>query len=229
MDGSYIQDEKNLNIRYDILVCLLLILSILFSYYQVRGHEFVSYDDLRYVKKFEKEGLTLKSIIESFTTLHASNWHPLTWLSHIVDIQLYGMNSGAHHLVNVFFHIINSLLLFLVFRKMTGKLWQSSFVAALFAIHPLHVESVAWVAERKDVLCTFFWMLTMYSYIRYIENRGFCRYLQIILFYVLGLMSKPMLVTLPFILLLLDYWPLCRFNHVMNTIHTKVHMIFFWS
>jgi tetratricopeptide (TPR) repeat protein len=223
MDGSYIQDKKNLKIRYDILVCLLLVIAILFSYYQVSGYEFVNYDDLRYVKKFEKEGLTLISIIESFTTMDASNWHPLTWLSHMVDVKLFGMNPGAHHMVNVFFHITNALLLFIVLRKMTGELWQSGFVAALFAIHPLHVESVAWVAERKDVLSTFFWMMTMYSYFRYIKHRGFYRYMQIILFFMLGLMSKPMLVTLPFVLLLLDYWPLCRFRFGQSYIDSNSH------
>jgi tetratricopeptide (TPR) repeat protein len=223
MDGSYIQSDKNVNMKYDILVCLFLVIAIFFSYYQVSGYEFVNYDDLRYVKKFEKEGLTLKSIAESFTTMDASNWHPLTWLSHMVDVKLFGMNPGAHHMVNVFFHITNALLLFIILRKMTGGLWQSGFVAALFAIHPLHVESVAWIAERKDVLSAFFWMMTMYTYFRYIKYRGFYRYLQIILFFMLGLMSKPMLVTLPFVLLLLDYWPLCRFKFGQSCIDSNLN------
>ena len=210
MDGSYIQNKKKLNLRYDIIVCLLLTVTILLSYYQVKDYEFVNYDDLRYVKKFELEGLTFRSISESFTTLDASNWHPLTWLSHIIDIQLYGMDAGYHHLTNLFFHIANSILLFVVFFKLTGALWKSAFVAALFALHPINVESVAWIAQRKNVLSTFFWMLTMYSYLRYIEHRGFYRYLLILLFFMLGLMAKPMLVTLPFVLLLLDFWPLGR-------------------
>ncbi len=123
MDGSYIQNEKNLNTRYTILLSLLLITAILFSYYQVSGYEFVNYDDLRYVKNFEKEGLTLKSIVESFAIMEASNWHPLTWLSHMIDVKFFGMKPGTHHMVNVFFHIINTLLLFIVLRKMTGELW----------------------------------------------------------------------------------------------------------
>ena len=130
----------------------------------------------------------------------------------MLDCQLYGMNPGQHHLTNVLFHILNTLLLFLVLKKMTGDFWQSSFVAALFALHPLHVESVAWVAERKDVLSTFFWIMTLWSYTRYVERSGFDRYLLVLLFFILGLMAKPMLVTLPFVLLLLDYWPLKRFQ-----------------
>ncbi|MGB2930536.1 MAG: tetratricopeptide repeat protein [Desulfobacterales bacterium] len=156
--------------------------------------------------------MTLESIKWSFTAIHASNWHPLTWLSHMLDCQIYGMNPGQHHMTNVLLHILNTLLLFLVFKRMTGKLWQSGFVAALFALHPLHVESVAWVAERKDLLSTFFWMLTLWSYTRYVERSEFNQYLLVVLFFILGLMAKPMLVTLPFVLLLLDYWPLRRFE-----------------
>ena len=130
----------------------------------------------------------------------------------MLDCQIYGMNPGQHHLTNVLFHILNTLLLFLVFKRMTGDLWQSGFVAALFALHPLHVESVAWVAERKDVLSTFFLMLTMWSYTRYVEHSEFNKYLLVILFFIIGLMAKPMLVTLPFVLLLFDYWPLKRFQ-----------------
>lgn len=208
--------QKNtfFNVRPELLVCLFLVISILCVYWQVKNFPFVNYDDRQYVtaNHYVQAGLTIESIKWSFTAMHASNWHPLTWLSHMLDCQIYGMNPGQHHLTNVLFHILNTLLLFLVFKRMTGDLWQSGFVAALFALHPLHVESVAWVAERKDVLSTFFWILTLWSYTRYVERSEFGRYLPVLLFFILGLMSKPMLVTLPFILLLLDYWPLHRFQ-----------------
>jgi len=161
---------------------------------------------------YVQEGLNLKSIYWAFSNTFAANWHPVTWLSHMLDVQLHGMNAGSHHLTSLFIHIANTLLLFLVFRKMTGKMWQSSLVAALFAIHPLHVESVAWISERKDVLSTFFWLLAMWSYARYAEYPGLIRYLTVFIFFILGLMTKSMLVTLPFVFLLLDYWPLQRFQ-----------------
>jgi tetratricopeptide (TPR) repeat protein len=202
------------NVRPDILICLFLVIAILLVYWQVRNYSFVNYDDRQYVTQnhYVNTGFTLESIKWSFTAIHASNWHPLTWLSHMLDCQIYGMNPGQHHLTNVLLHILNTLLLFLVFKRMTGKLWQSGFVAALFALHPLHVESVAWVAERKDLLSTFFWMLTLWSYTRYVERSEFYQYLLVVLFFILGLLAKPMLVTLPFVLLLLDYWPLRRFE-----------------
>ncbi len=159
-----------------------------------------------------RAGLTRESIAWAFTAAHSSNWHPLTWLSHILDVQLYGLNPGQHHLTNVLLHILNTLLLFFLLRRMTRALWPSCFVAALFALHPLHVESVAWVAERKDVLSTFFWILTLHYYVRYVERPGRTAYLTTILLFIMGLMSKPMVVTLPFVLLLLDYWPLRRFS-----------------
>jgi len=195
----------------DILVCLFFVMATLAVYWQVQTCNFV-FDDIQYVtgNRHIQEDFTLENIIWAFTTIHASNWHPLTWLSHMLDHHFYGMNSGWHHLTNLFLHIANTLLLFLVFRKMTGCLWQSGFVAGLFALHPLHVESVAWVSERKDVLSTFFWMLTMWSYIWYVENPVVHRYILVVLFFALGLMSKPMLVTLPFVLLLLDFYPLNR-------------------
>jgi len=208
--------QKNtfFNVRPELLVCLFLVIAILVVYWQVRNFQFVNYDDRQYVTKNHhvQAGLTTESVRWAFTAIHASNWHPLTWLSHMLDCQIYGMNPGRHHMTNVLFHILNTLLLFLVFKRMTGGLWQSGFVAALFALHPLHVESVAWVAERKDVLSTFFLMLTLWSYTRYVEDSEFKKYLLVILFFIIGLMAKPMLVTLPFVLLLLDYWPLKRFQ-----------------
>jgi len=196
------------------LVCLLLVAGILACYWQVSDHEFVNYDDDRYVteNRHVQAGLGREGIVWAFGTNITGNWHPLTWLSHMLDCTLFGLDSGWHHRINVVFHVINTLLLFLVLRQMTGALWRSGFAAALFALHPLHVESVAWVAERKDLLSTFFWMLTMWSYVWYVEHPGTKRYLLVMMFFILGLMAKPMVVTLPFVLLLMDYWPLGRFQ-----------------
>ena len=194
------------------LISLFLIIVTLAAYWEVKNHEFINFDDGVYINEnfHVKSGLTIKGVVWAFTTTHASNWHPLTWLSHMLDCQLYGLNPGHHHLTNLLLHIANTLMLFLLLKKMTRTLWESSFVAAMFALHPLHVESVAWVAERKDVLSTFFWILTIWVYVYYAKRPNLNRYLLVILSFTLGLMSKPMLVTLPFVLLLLDYWPLCR-------------------
>jgi tetratricopeptide (TPR) repeat protein len=175
---------------------------------------FISYDDPAYVtgNDYVKAGLTFQGAAWAFTTFHSYNWHPVTWLSHMLDASLFGLNPAGHHLTSLVFHVANSLLLFGVFRKMTGATWRSLCVAALFALHPLHVESVAWIAERKDVLSTFFWLLTIRAYVGYAKSPRLAGYLAVVLFFALGLMSKPMLVTLPFVLLLLDYWPLGRFR-----------------
>jgi Tfp pilus assembly protein PilF len=193
-------------------ICLGLTLAALAVFYQVYNFNFVNIDDPSYVSENPRiqTGITLQSVKWAFTSGHAGNWHPLTWLSHILDWQLYGSNPIGHHLTNLFFHITNTLLLFLVLKRMTNAIWQSAFVAALFALHPLHVESVAWVAERKDVLSTLFWLLTMAAYLGYVKRPGAGRYLLTLLVFALGLMAKPMLVTLPFVLLLLDYWPFQR-------------------
>lgn len=214
MNDTIANRNNRLKIRPDLLISLFLVMAILAVYLQVRNHDFINFDDDLYVtiNPHVQAGLTLDSITWAFTSTRASNWHPLTWLSHMLDCQIYGMNPGQHHLTNVLFHILNTLLLFFVFMRMTKDLWQSGFVAALFALHPLHVESVVWLAERKDVLSTFFWMLTLWSYVRYVERSGLNRYLPVLFFFILGLMAKPMLVTLPFVLLLLDYWPLKRFR-----------------
>ncbi len=205
------EDEAPI-MRREILICLFLVLATLTVYWQVGNYEFVNFDDDKYIiENFHvQKGLTRDSVIWAFTATHVSNWHPLTWLSHMLDFQLYGLNPSGHHLTNVFFHLVNTLLLFLVLKLMTGALWRSGLVAALFAVHPLHVESVVWVAERKDVLSTLFWMLTLWAYLGYTKRPGVKRYLVILLAFALGLMAKPMLVTLPFVLLLLDYWPLKR-------------------
>lgn len=199
---------------YVLLIYLVLALTTIIAYEQVRLNDFVNYDDDVYVTQNPqvKAGITRKSIVWAFTTSHANNWHPLTWLSHMLDCQLFGLNPIWHHLTSLLFHIVNTLLLFWVSKRMTGEVWASAFVAGAFALHPLHVESVAWVAERKDVLSGFFWMLTMAAYARYAERPSIKRYLVVALTLCLGLMAKPMLVTLPFVLLLLDYWPLRRFQ-----------------
>ncbi len=198
--------------RVELYICIVLVVGILAVYGQVWNHDFINYDDTQYVTEnpWVQGGLAMENISRAFTATEAYNWHPLTWLSHMADCHLFGLHPGAHHLTSLLFHIFNTLLLFAVFRMMTGDLWSSAFVAALFAFHPLHVESVAWVAERKDVLSAFFWLLTMWSYVRYTRRPGIGRYLPVVLFFALGLMSKPMVVTLPFVLLLLDIWPLGR-------------------
>ncbi len=193
-------------------ICIALTLVTTAVFYEVCTYDFVNYDDPRdvYDNPDIKNGLNLESIKWAFTTSHADIWHPLTWLTHILAWQIFGSNAGGHHLFNLILHIANTLLVFIVFKKMTGAVWQSAFVSALFAIHPLHVQSVAWVTERKDVLSTFFMMLTIWAYWGYVNKQNFRRYVLIIIFFALGLMSKAMLVTLPFVLLLLDYWPLER-------------------
>ena len=205
-------------------ICAVLTLTTIAVYYQVCTYDFVNYDDNAYVYKNPniQSGITPKAIKWAFTTGYACFWHPLTWLSHILDWQLFGPKAGGHHLTNLIFHIANTLLLFIVLKQMTHAFWPSAFVAALFALHPLHVESVAWVSERKDVLSTFFWMLTMAAYLRYTKHPSFIRYLLVLLTFALGLMAKPMVVTLPFVLLLLDYWPLDRFNAVISPKRKKV-------
>jgi Flp pilus assembly protein TadD len=181
---------------------------------QTLAHQFVTYDDPQYVYENAKvaAGLSPESVLWAFTHTVGGNWHPLTVISHMLDCQLYGLKPAGHHFTNVLLHSIAVILLFLVLRRMTSTLWQSAFVAALFAIHPLHVESVAWISERKDLLSAVFFMLTLGAYIRYVHKLSFTSYILLLLVFAFGLMSKPMLVTVPFVLLLLDYWPLKRFE-----------------
>ncbi len=212
------------------VICMVLMAATLAAYWPVHRAQFTNFDDPEYVTNNPNvfHGLTWRGAGWAFTAFHGSNWHPLTWLSHMLDCSMFGEKAAGHHLVNLGFHVVNTLLLFLLLRRTTGALWRSSFVAALFALHPLHVESVAWVAERKDVLSTFFGFLTLWAYICYAEgsrakaeggvqdpatsaSRRTGRYYLLALFlFGLGLMSKPMLVTWPFVLLLVDYWPLKR-------------------
>jgi hypothetical protein len=204
------------NNKQTLSIYLLLAIATLVAFWRVNTCDFTTYDDQNYVtvNSQVQNGITLEGIRWAFTTGHVANWHPLTWISHMLDVQLFGLKPRWHHLTNLLFHLANTLLLFFVLHRMTKARWESAFVAALFALHPLHVESVAWVAERKDVLSTFFWILTMGAYCLYVERPGLRRYLFVVLFFALGLMSKPMLVTLPFVLLLLDYWPLQRFRQI---------------
>jgi tetratricopeptide (TPR) repeat protein len=202
------------NKNYTFLICLVIALITFIAFTPLLQNQFVDYDDNAYLVEnpHVQSGITLRSIVWAFTTTHMGNWHPLTWLNYMVDWKLFGPNARWHHLESLVFHTANALLLFLVLKRMTGAIWQSAFVAAAFALHPLHVESVAWAAERKDVLSTFFWLLTMWAYVLYVEKPKAGRYLLVALSLCLGLMAKPMLVTLPFVLLLLDYWPLQRFQ-----------------
>jgi hypothetical protein len=184
----------------------------LFLYWPVWGNDFINTDDKVYITEnpHVTGGLTLANVRWALTSTDAANWHPLTWMSHMMDCQLFGLEPGAHHMVSVFFHIANSLLLLLLLKDTTGALWRSVIVAALFAWHPMHVESVSWASERKDVLSTLFWLLSLLAYVRYSRNQKVTPYILSLLFFIGGLMSKPMVVTLPFVLLLLDWWPLNR-------------------
>jgi tetratricopeptide (TPR) repeat protein len=197
-----------------LLVCLLLVGIILAVYWNLSRYEFINYDDNIYLSENQQiqSGLTKESLAWSFNLQENKKfyWHPLTWISHMLDVELYGMDPGRHHLTNVIIHVFNTLLLFLILNRMTGALWRCAFVAALFALHPINVESVAWIAERKNVLSTFFGLLALWIYAGYARRPGLFRYLGVALFFVLSLLAKPMLVTLPFVLLLLDYWPLKR-------------------
>jgi tetratricopeptide (TPR) repeat protein len=218
-------------------ICLFLILITFAAFWQVRNNEFINLDDDLYVTDnvYVSKGLTFHSIFWALTSVYRGHWHPITWLSHMFDYDLYGLNSSGHHLTNLIFHIANALLLFILFHRMTSAPWRSGFLAALFALHPLHVESVAWVAERKDVLSAFFWMLAIWAYVYYVEKPKLNRYLFVVLCFLLALMSKPVAVTLPFALLLLDFWPLRRLrlgiidnglnpsiSKFMNAVHRRV-------
>jgi tetratricopeptide (TPR) repeat protein len=208
-------------------VCLVLAAITFAVFGQTAGFEFVNYDDNIYVYENPgvAPGLTLKGIVWAFSC-HACNWHPLTWLSHMLDCQLYGLHPGGHHFTNVLLHTSTVIALFLVLRQMTGALWRSAFVAALFAIHPLRVESVAWVAERKDVLSGLFFMLTIGAYVRYARRPwSAVRYGLVVLLFAMGLMCKPMLVTLPVVLLLLDYWPLQRTESAGRLVLEKLPLL----
>ncbi len=195
-----------------VLLSAALALLTLAAYEGLRRNDFVKFDDPEYITENTRiqSGLTLDGIVWAFTSGEAANWHPLTWISHMIDIQLFGLNPAGHHLHSLVLHILATLMLFWVLHRMTGAAWPSVFVALAFGVHPAHVESVAWGAERKDVLCAFFWMLTMVAYVWYAKRGGIVRYVLVIVCFALGLMAKPMIITLPIVLLALDVWPLRR-------------------
>ena len=225
---------RPVNNRHLLLICLVLAVLTVAAFSQVFKCGLTNYDDDDYVTaNHHIQSITWHNIIWTFNVGYAANWHPLTWMSHMVDYRLFGANPIGHHLVNLLIHLANTLLLFLILTRMTarlssrqaGSLWRSAFVAALFAVHPLHVESVAWIAERKDVLSTLFFMLTILAYLRYVDKPGIARYSLVIGLFALGLMAKPMLVTLPFVLLLFDYWPLGRARKAWSLLWEKMPLI----
>src|SRR5436305_8160577 len=199
-----------------VAICAVLVGITWLVFAQAVRHQFVTYDDPQYVyaNPDVSAGVSLPRISWAFTHPIAGNWHPLTTISHMLDCQVYGLDPAGHHFTNVLFHTIAVVLLFVVLQQTTASLWRSAFVAAVFAIHPLHVESVAWVSERKDVLSAVFFMLTLGAYTRYVRAPSVMNYVLLLLLFALGLMSKPMLVTVPFVLLLLDHWPLGRIAHI---------------
>ncbi len=194
------------------VIYLFLFVGTILVYSQVHDFAFLSFDDNSGLlgNPHVRDGISWSGIVWALTTAHASNWFPLTWFSHMVDFQLFGLDAGWHHLTSVLIHALSSVFLFALMKRLTGRVWESAFVAFVFALHPLHVESVAWVTERKDVLFAFFWFLTTWLYLDYVEKRTLQKYLLVVLAFCLGLMSKQMIVTLPFVLVLLDFWPLKR-------------------
>ena len=207
---------KSNGARGIVLISILLVAVVWLVFSRTIGYDFVNYDDHVYVYQnpIASAGLTLHGIVWAFAHTHARNWHPLTTLSHMLDCQIFNLKPGGHHFTNILLHTLAVLLLFFALRKMTGTVWRSAFVAAVFAIHPLHVESVAWVAERKDVLSALFFMVTLAAYTSYLRQPSLGRYLMVSVFFACGLMSKSMLVSVPVVLLLLDYWPLARGQRV---------------
>ena len=204
--------RTQLVLKFAICAALIAITWAVFG--QTVGHEFVNFDDPIYVSENDnvRAGLNWRGVAWAFTHIHSHNWHPLTTMSHMLDCQLFGLKPGAHHFVNFLLHSANVVLLFVLLAQITGRLWRSAFVAAVFAIHPLRVESVAWISERKDVLSGLFFVLTLLAYFYYTRKPVVGRYLTVSILFACGLMSKPMLITLPIVLLLLDYWPLNRFE-----------------
>lgn len=193
-------------------ICAGLLVLVACAYAQAASHQFVSFDDPLYLFSYPEvqQGVNLHTLGWAFRATELSNWHPITWIAHTLDWQLYGDWAGGHHLMSLGLHALAAIVLFLALRRLSGARWPSAFVAAVFAVHPTHVESVAWIAERKDVLCGLFWMIALLSYARFVESRSAASRASLVVAHALALMSKPMAVTLPFVLLLLDYWPLGR-------------------
>lgn len=210
-----------------VVTSLMLAIAVTIAYWQVFENGFVTYDDPDYItaNKNVLAGLTLKGIIWAFNSFDAGNWHPLTWIVHIVTVEMFGLSPPAHHGVSLFFHCANTALVFLLLRHLTGAEWRSVLVALLFGLHPLHVESVAWASELKDVLCAFFFLLTIHAYTKFADNPCVKRYIPVLLLYIMALLSKPMAITLPGVLLLIDYWPLGRLttaNSDKKTSHVRL-------
>jgi Flp pilus assembly protein TadD len=206
-------NKINISAKKQILIVYVVLAVVTLAvFWQVNRYNFINFDDNLYVTRNSRiqSGITLEGFRWALGTKYSGLWNPLVWLSFMLDYQLYGLNADGYHLTNLILHIFSTLMLFWLFHRMTGAVWKSAFVAAVFALHPLHVESVAWIAERKDVLSAFFWMLTLCLYVNYTEKPVIRRYLLVLLFFVCALLSKPMVVTLPIIMILLDYWPLSR-------------------
>jgi hypothetical protein len=205
---------RNLSKYNALLMGVFLAALVLVLYWPVFDYDFIALDDNLYVVENPnlQKGITKEGLVWATTTFHTTNWHPLTWLSYLADYELFGLDPAGYHLSNLILHLLNTLLLFLLLRLMTGAVWKGAAVAALFAIHPLNIESVVWIAERKNLLSAFLGILTLLAYVHYAEKPGWKRYSSILVCFILGLTAKPMLVTLPFVLLLLDYWPLQRFS-----------------
>ena len=206
-------NKLNINPRKQkLIVYIALTVVTLAVFWQVNRYDFINFDDNIYVTENSvvQTGITLAGFRWAFSTTYYGGWIPLIWLSYMFDYQLHGLNAGGYHLTNLILHIMSALLLFWLFTRMTGAIWKSALVAALFALHPLHVESVAWIAERRDVSSAFFWMLTLCLYVYYTEKPVIRRYLLVVFSFICALMSKPMVVTLPVVMILLDYWPLGR-------------------
>ena len=211
------------------IICSSIFIIILILYIDVINYDFVNYDDDTYILNNINihNGLTLKSIKWAFTNFYVSNWHPVTWLSHMLDIQLFGLKPGWHHFTNLLIHIINTICLFLILYKMTNEIWKCAFVAIIFGIHPLHVESVAWISERKDVLCVLWAFISIIFYVEYIKQKNINYYFFSLFFYVISLMSKAMMVTLPLVLLIFDFWPLMRIeqNNIFSIFFERKQII----
>jgi tetratricopeptide (TPR) repeat protein len=231
-------NKINISPREQVLIVYIVLTVVTFAvFWQVNQFDFVNFDDNIYVTENShvQSGITSDGFHWAFSTRYFKLWHPLVWLSFMLDYQLIGLNAGGYHITNLLLHIMSTLLLFWLFYRMTGAIWKSAFVAAFFALHPLHVESVAWIAERKDVLSAFFWMLTLCLYVYYTEKPVIKRYLLVLLGFVCALMSKPMVVTLPVIMILLDYWPLKRFqlketgNNLKEVTPGKGPLWLFWE
>lgn len=202
--------SKRFDSIWNLVALVLLLVSMLVVYAQTGEYEFTKWDDTYYITENQQiqTGLNFTNLKWAMLTTHAANWHPLTWISHMIDIQLFGLDAGYHHYSNVLLHFLNAILLFFIFNAIINSRWVSVFIAAIFALHPLNVESVAWISERKNLLCTLFWLLTIWSYMRYTRWSSWRNYLITLFLFVLSIMSKPMVVTLPLVLLLMDFWPL---------------------